>query len=440
MLRATGLDRGSTGTRRVSVGVLWGGARVEAASSGAVVANVPSDMLTFRRLNLPPAGREVRARVVREELSFSLPFSLDEAVWDWTDSDDVASVLVAPRGRLEEVRREVGERATLDAEPLSYLRAASASGHEDALVADFGASRTTLCALKDGALDWVRVSFRGGEALTRRVAASRKVSEGEAEELKRREGMQLDECRDWLGSLVEEALLPRPLPFEAVLICGGGAQMPGLREELASRLGHPVDVFPVPDSLSPYRDVAAWGAALAARPGQPRIQLKAATRPTEALRPVYALWIAALLAGVTADLEIRHATLAHREAEQVALLQAAVKQQAPGLAQTPLAELAGVLTRQVEAARQARLESPTLLLETVGRLAQPLGALPGLEIRALGYEKGLLTVEGQAPSVQKAEKFRSEAGTILDNAELVENRAAAGGQTRFRLEGRMREP
>ena len=443
MLRATGLDLGSTGTRRVSAGLLWGSPRPEperAATQGPLVANVPSEMLTFRRLNLPPAGREVRERVVREELAWSLPFSLEEAAWDWTEGDDVASVLVAPRGRLEELREAVGERASLDGEPLSYLRAARACGCEDALVFDFGASRTTLCAVKDGTLDWVRVSFRGGAALTRKLSAERGLSLEEAEELKHQQGLQLPECQEWLGSLVDEALLPRPLPFERVLLCGGGAQMPGLREALSARLGHPAELFPVPEPLSAFRDVPAWGAALAARPRQPRVQLRPAAPPAAALKPFYLLWIVALLGLATVNLEIRHATLARHQAQQAALLQAALKQQAPGLAQTPPDKLAEVLSRQVEAAREARLRSPALLLGTLGRLAQPLQALTGLQVRAVGYEDGVLTLEGQATSAQQAEKFRGLAGAILDEAELIENRAGPGGRTRFTLEGKVREP
>lgn len=440
MLRATGVDLGSTGTRRVSVGILFGAPRADGAASGPVIANVPSDGLTFRRLNLPPAGREVRSRVVREELSYSLPFPLEDAAWDWAETDDVASVLVAPRDRLDAVRRQVGDRAALDGEPLSYLRAARAAGIEDALVLDFGASRTTLCAMKDSSLEWVRVFFRGGASLTRRIANARKIDEAAAEDLKCRQGMDLQECRDWLGSMVEEALLPRPLPFEDVLICGGGAQMPGLQAELASRLGHPVELFPVPAPLSTYRDVAAYGAALAGKPGRPRVQLRPPVRQASVLRPIYAVWLIGLLAVATMDLEIRHTTLAERNDKQMALLKAAVQQQAPALASTPPDELASVLSKQVEAARQAELQSPALLLSTLGRLAQPLRTLQGLEIRALTLEEGVLSVEGQAASAQQTETFRSELTSIMDDVELVENRAGTGGQTRFKLEGRMRQP
>jgi len=443
MFRATGLDLAATGNRFVSVGLPWGSARPEGhrpPGRGPLVANVPSDLLTFRRLNVPPAGLEIRSRVVREELSCSLPFPLEEAVWDWTDGEDVASVLVAMRSHLEEVRGRSGDRARLDGEPLSYLRAARACGFEDALVLDFGASRTTMCAVKDGALEWVRVSFRGGNALDGRLAAARNLTPETAESLKKERGLELSECQEWLATLLEEALLPRPVPFEALLVCGGGAQMPGLREALADRLGLPAMPFPVPASLSPFRDVAAWGAALAARPGRPRIRLQPATRPETALRPWSMIWLVALLLVASVDLEVRHATLARRTAQQAEVLQVAVRQHAPDLARLPNEELLATLSRRVEAAREAARRSPVLLLTTLGRLAGPLQEQPGMEIRAVGFEEGVLTLEGQAGSAQQAEAFRSSLGAVLDKPELVENRAGAGGQTRFRLEGQVREP
>jgi len=442
MLRATGLDLGTTGTRRVSVGLLWGAPRLESdpPSRGVVVANVPSDLLTFRSLNVPPAGREVRNRVVREELSYTLPFPLDEAAWDWTSSEDVACVLVAPLDRLREVRREAGDRASLDGEPLSYLRAARACGYRDALVFDFGASRTTLCAIKDGTLDWVRVSFRGGAALTRRLASERDLALEVADELKTQRGLELPECRDWLATLLDEALLPRPLPFEVVLVCGGGAQMPGLLEAISARLGESARLFPVPQTLSPFRDVAAWGAALAARPRYPRIQLRPALAPSAGPSLAWMAWIVALLVVATLDLEVRHATLVRQQSEQATVLKEAIRRQAPSLAELPADKLAAELNRRVEAARQARLRSPALLLDTVARLAPPLRELQGLEVRALGYEEEALTVEGQATSNQQAEKLRSQISTILERPELIEIRAGARGQTNFKLVGRVREP
>ncbi|MEW6284344.1 MAG: pilus assembly protein PilM, partial [Candidatus Eremiobacterota bacterium] len=253
MLRNTGLDVGTTGTRQVSVGLLWGPAREQDGEVPArSTASVPSDLCTFRRVPLPPAGREVRRRVLREELSFSLPFSLDEAAWDWTDQGGQAWVVVAPLERLGRLRREVGDTASLDAEPLTYLRAALAAGVESALVIDLGASRTTFCGIQDGHLEWVRVMMRGGINLTAQIASRTGMTHPDAERRKCERGMELSECRQMLDEMLEEAFLPSPLPYQKVLLCGGGARMPGLTVHLGEKLGVQPELFPLPDSLSPY--------------------------------------------------------------------------------------------------------------------------------------------------------------------------------------------
>ena len=41
--------------------------------------SLPSSGLTFRRLFLPRASKSLRAQVITEELSYSLPFPLAEA-------------------------------------------------------------------------------------------------------------------------------------------------------------------------------------------------------------------------------------------------------------------------------------------------------------------------------------------------------------------------
>jgi type II secretory pathway component PulJ len=152
------------------------------------------------------------------------------------------------------------------------------------------------------------------------------------------------------------------------------------------------------------------------------------------------IWLLALLLVASVDLEVRHATLARRTAQQAEVLQVAVRQHAPDLARLSNEELLATLSRRVEAAREAARRSPVLLLTTLGRLAGPLQEQPGMEIRAVGFEEGVLTLEGQAGSAQQAEAFRSSLGAVLDKPELVENRAGAGGQTRFRLEGQVRQP
>lgn len=95
---------------------------------------------------------------------------------------------------------------------------------------------------------------------------------GEAEDLKRRRGTELPEVKAFLAELLEEALLPRPLTQRRVLLCGGGANMPGLRAYLHSQLGIEPEPFPMPPLLSPHEHVSALGAALSARFGQQRMK------------------------------------------------------------------------------------------------------------------------------------------------------------------------
>jgi hypothetical protein len=405
------------------------------------VANVPSDGLTFRRLTLPPAGREVRSRVVREELAFSLPFPLEEAVWDYTADQQDALVVVARRDRIRSLRSQVGDRVDLDAEPLAYLRAALAAGVRSALVMDWGASKTTFCAIEDGRLEWIRVLLRGGLALTAHLAARRGLEPAAAEELKAREGTRLPEVQQWLEELLAEAFLPEPLPYERLLVCGGGAAMPGLLELLEARLGRRPEPFPVPEPLSPYRDVAAYGAALAARPGLPRVHLREPeTREAAASgRPAYIFWLALLLALAAVDLELQGSDLERRYTARRQMLAASLQTVAPDLASLPPEEAVPRLRERLQAARQAQLRSPSTFLATLAAMAAPLRQVPGAELRAVIQDGDKITLEGRSANPADAEKVRQALAPLFADLELTNTRPVAG-RTVFTLEGKLRQP
>lgn len=446
MLRATGLDAGTNGTRLVSVGMLWGAPRVESQElhSARLIANVPSNQLTFRSLSIPLAGRDVQERVVREELAYSLPFPIDEAVWDWVANNDTASVAIALNAQLNTLRGQVGENTTLDAEPLSYLRAAKYSGIDDALVIDFGASRTTLVAIKDGALDWVRVSFQGGSYLTKTLAKALEISEEQAEEHKKRLGVDELLCRDWVASIVASSLLTKPIPFDCVLICGGGAAMPGLVDELSTLLGQPTSLFPLPSNLDPLCHTSAFGAALAGKLRYPKIHLMPVTHQPERLEYAYLVWVLVVLALATVDVEVRYTSLAKHQAQEAQALSAAVTEQAPELAKMSPQELSTELKKRLAAAQKAKLRSPDNIGDTLAGLGRRLQTLKGVELRNISYledTNGVLvvTLEGQADSQQLVEEFRQAAASVLDQPQLIESRAGASNMALFTIEGKLRQ-
>ncbi len=443
MLRNTGLDVGTTGTRQVSVGLLWGAARgVEGDPPARANASVPSDLCTFRRMPIPPAGREVRRRVLREELSFSLPFPLEDAAWDWTEQGGQAWVVVAPLDRLERLRRDVGDQASLDAEPLTYLRAALAAGVTSALVIDLGASRTTFCGIQDGQLEWVRVMMRGGISLTATLSKTRNLTHADAENQKRERGLELTECRQLLEELLEEAFLPSPLPYREVLLCGGGAAMPGLANLIKAKLGVEPQLFPLPASLSPYEHVPAYGAALAARPNQPRVRLQerreAARKGATPTLPFHNAWLGALalLLLLVADGELRHKVLLQQRAQAQKAFTATVQGLGTNPGETPEQQITRLQARLTQARKDRQL-SPEFLADVVASLKEPLGAEALL--RRIQLDNGVLQIEGQADSIQSADQVRQNLAKMFNGVEMPRTENLPSGKVRFVIEGKVRE-
>ncbi len=444
MLRSAGIDIGHTQTRIISVGQFWGSAQKcqEVPASGAVIANVPSDRLTFRTMSVPSAGRDIQGRTIGEELAYSLPFSLEETSWDWIEKEENASVFVTMTSSVADIREKAGAKAALDAEPLSFLRACLEENLDEALVFDFGATKTTICAIKNKALEWIRVSFKGGDSLTSSIAAEREISLEEAEAIKIEQGMLEPQCGQWLDSIIKASLLPQPVPYNQIIITGGGSKMIGLKEMMSDLLGAPVSLFSLPEGLDPHTDAAAYGAALAAKPGRPRVRLCPQETQATPLKKAYIIWFIILLIAATADIEIRHASQARFLEQQEAVIAEAVEEQAPALAETNPSKIAEELNKQVEAAHQADLQSPEMLMKTLAGLAKPLRTLQGMEIRAFEYKSDngtSILIKGQSDSAQQSEEFRSSLSDIIDDAELIENRASAQGRTSFSIEGKLHQ-
>ncbi|MBI3928600.1 MAG: pilus assembly protein PilM [Armatimonadetes bacterium] len=441
MLSCTGVDLGKTGTREVSVGILWGGPR---AGNGGFRrrVSVASDLLTFRRLSLPPASREVRRRVVQEELNFSLPFPVSQAAWDWTDDQGEAWVVVAPLERLEPVRREAGESSEFDAEPLSYLRAAQAAGIHSALVLDLGASRTTFCAVENGRVDWVRVLLRGGIALTARLAEEKDLTTEKAEILKRAQGLELDTCIRFFEELLDEAFLPDPMAYEKILLCGGGAALPGLAPVLARRLGIEPEFFPVPEPLTPFEHVAAYGAALGIRPAYPRIRLRRqeVVERTVGFRWSYVFVLLLLVGLIVADVEIRHRTLLERKQ---ALERVATQALDPvlGPSDQPVDARVKQLKKRIEEDRHARTYSPANVIQSLAGLAAPLRANEGVQLRSveINEDQNTVSIEGHAVAPQQVEQLRKSLdGKVFEELKAINVRSGPEEKFLYELEGKLK--
>lgn len=443
MLHSVGIDRGREGDREVSVNLFSGTANLGMNTPviGQYVA-LPSSGLTFRRMFLPRAGKTVRQQVITEELSYSLPFPLTEAHYGAVEMGEEAWVTVAADSVVQPLR-DLYPKAQLEAEPLCYVRAAKAADIQQALVVDFGATKTVFCGVENGQVGTVRVLLRGGEALTEELAGETSLSKDDAELKKREEGTEHPTVRRFFQELLEEALLPSPLPYRRVLICGGGSATHGLLRLLSKVWGDDVDVepFPLPGMLLPTDHVVAYGAALAGRPKAVRLQMQhsfqhAALGGGGPLSIAPIVLTAILMVLIMAGLETRLSSAEERKSELRSTLNQALVQVLPEPENMSESEIVKNLRNRLEEQRKSAQASPARLMNTLGQLANAVTSEEGAELFSTIFEDNILKLEGRA-TLKQSEQIRTAIGKVLDDAEQVKTRPTKDDLFIFQIEGHL---
>ncbi|MHC9539236.1 MAG: cell division FtsA domain-containing protein [Vulcanimicrobiota bacterium] len=260
-----GIDPGTSETREVFIQAAWKSVKVvDSTKSAILIGSVPSQLLTYRKFTLPFVDKKKIRPVIKEELAESLVFPVTESTWDFSSASagDVF-VIIGKTQDIDERRKGFSKTLnSLDAEPYALLRTALYCGIKDALVIDLGSAKTVFCVIRDGFIDSVKVLIKGGEYLTGVIAETRKIDITEAEQLKRRKGMELNEVKAALIRILRAANIPSPFPWQKIVITGRGAQMEGLKEFLEENLKTTVSLFELPSGLSPYIHQVAFGLAL----------------------------------------------------------------------------------------------------------------------------------------------------------------------------------
>lgn len=438
---SVGKDYGTTGTRAVSVGLI-GGSIIPLDKGGRPIAVAPSHCFTYRKVRLPQASAKARRRIVQEELTFGLPLPLHQCVWDfYLQNGPEAFAVVAQQSRWQTLTSKWGAIAAADPEPLCYLRAATHMHIADALIIDFGASHTTWVAIVGGKLEWVRTMMRGGQALTQKLAEESRISLGEAEDLKRRRGTEVGPAvTDFFKELLDEAMLTKPLPFRRVLLCGGGAGLPGLRAYLNTQLGVEPEPFPMPPLLSANEHVSALGAALSGRFNQQRLHLEGSAAAADAGEGSPTTWLA--VAGTclllwVGGVEIRYQGL-QRQRNQLAgqfIRQAGMlgvklpdTLKTPGQAEKWLAE-------QQKFRKYVRTHSVGFVADEIAKTAQGLREVGECQLYSIIYDEGKLTLEGDAPSNLKAQQLGQKWKQVFPDNQAFKITPGTAGRFRFKFEG-----
>jgi type IV pilus assembly protein PilM len=253
-------------TQRLKVGR----AKVRYAISGQSVFT--------RFVKLPPLQEDNIEQLVTFEAQQHVPFPINEVVWDYElleGEGEKEVVLVAIKGdALDDINRAVTENglttAEVDVAPMALYNAFIASYGQPAepvLLIDIGARTSNLLYI-EGARFFTRSINIGGVSVTAAIAKEYAVSFTEAEHQKIANGLvalggghteQLDESVAALAMVIRNALTRLPAEIarttnyyrsqhggnapRRVLLAGGGASMPYVREFFEEKLHLPVELF-----------------------------------------------------------------------------------------------------------------------------------------------------------------------------------------------------
>lgn len=238
--------------------------------SKKVVTSLPEDEVVSRLIRLPPLKESEIRDALKFEAETFVPYPLDQVSIDYEivekdDSGRLSVFAIAARndliGRYIKLFKSLGlELVALESPAVAMRRVVtnSVSATAAILMVDMGEKYSDIISINKGYVFFTRAMSVGGESLTRAISINLGLDMASAEEYKKAYGMkemQLEgkiknaiqpvfasmgeEVRRALASFREE----QGKPADLLLLSGGGANLPGLAEELTKLLGIEVQVL-----------------------------------------------------------------------------------------------------------------------------------------------------------------------------------------------------
>lgn len=204
-----------------------------------------------------------------------IPFPMEEVSFDYqvigeseTDPEMVDVLLVATRTENVDQRRAAVEAAGLkarvvDVEPFALENACTLMTHQmpdggighNVAVVDFGASSTTFSVLEDLRVIYTRDFNFGGQQLTEEIMRIYGLSLEDAGRAKKEGGLPSNYQPEVLDPFIDDMTqqVSRSLQFflasgggrdqpDQILVCGGCANIPGVADLIASKVGIPTEI------------------------------------------------------------------------------------------------------------------------------------------------------------------------------------------------------
>ncbi|MBN2802877.1 MAG: pilus assembly protein PilM, partial [Deltaproteobacteria bacterium] len=225
-----------------------------------VYCSLPGDMVSIYKISLPASASRRAKEVLLFELDELLPYSSDDAVFDFmeikrTASDVLYSIAVVHRDRfkvwIETLQKAGIDPAEVNCAPLVYSSYFNEAGrfNKVSVIVDIGYSRTNISIAGDP-VSTSRTVLRGGRLMTSTLREAASADFETAEHHKISEGLNGQVGKILEGSLEMLVLEIRQTfnahlaeggaPVEEIYICGGSSKLLGLKDYLAAKLQLPV--------------------------------------------------------------------------------------------------------------------------------------------------------------------------------------------------------
>lgn len=239
--------------------------------SKQVVASLPENEVVSRLVRLPPLKESEIMDALKFEAETFVPYPLDEVSIDYEiiEKDDAGRLsvfVIAARNDLIQMYvklfKSLGlELLALESPSVSYRRVVrnGIKTVERVVVLDLGEKYTDIFNINKGNAYFARSIPIGGESLTRAVSLGLGLDLASAEEYKKAYGIKENELEGKIrtavlpvfNSITDEVRKAMTLfaednagrPVELLVLSGGGANFPGMAEELTKLLGVEVQVM-----------------------------------------------------------------------------------------------------------------------------------------------------------------------------------------------------
>lgn len=235
-----------------------------------VVASLPENDVISRLVRLPPMKDSEIMDALRFEAETFVPYPLDDVSIDYEviEKDDAGRLsvfVIAARNDLIQFYVKLFkslnlELVALESPSVAYRRVITngVKTVERVVVLDLGEKYTDIFNINKGNTYFARSFPIGGESLTRAVSLGLGLDVNSAEEYKKAYGVRETELEGKIrtavlpvfNSIIDEVRKAMTLfsedsggkPVELLILSGGGANLPGMAEELTKLLGVEVQV------------------------------------------------------------------------------------------------------------------------------------------------------------------------------------------------------